>query len=82
MSPAPEVRAAVEGQGQGQGQGDEDASDSPDPDPGAVLAALRAERGNVKRTAAALGIGRSRLYRLMEKIGSIDLEVIRQADDE
>jgi len=77
-SPGPEVRAAVEGPG----QGDEDVSDSPDPDPGTVLAALRAERGNVKRTAATLGIGRSRLYRLMEKIGSVDLQMIRQTEDE
>jgi transcriptional regulator with AAA-type ATPase domain len=55
---------------------------SPDPDPAAILAALRAERGNVKQTAAALGISRGRLYRLMEKIGSVDLEGIRQSDDE
>jgi DNA-binding NtrC family response regulator len=58
------------------------ADDSPDPDPAAVLAALRAERGNVKRTAASLGISRGRLYRLMEKMESLDLHVIRQVEDE
>lgn len=56
--------------------------DRPDPDPAAVLATLRADRGNVKRAAASLGISRGRLYRLMEKIGSVDLGGIRQADDE
>jgi transcriptional regulator with AAA-type ATPase domain len=51
------------------------------PAPAALLAALRAERGNVKRAAAALGIGRSRLYRLMEKVDSLDLTVIRERDE-
>ena len=54
----------------------------PDPEPAAVLAALRAGRGNVKRTAASLGISRGRLYRLMEKAGSVDLDMIRRSDDE
>jgi len=58
------------------------AEDGPDPPPAALLAALRADRGNVKRTAAALGISRGRLYRLMEKIGSVDLDAIRQSADE
>jgi len=63
------------------------AADAPadggaDPDPAAVLAALRADRGNVKRTAATLGISRGRLYRLMERIGSVDLEEIRQSNDQ
>jgi DNA-binding NtrC family response regulator len=53
----------------------------PDPDHAALLFALRAARGNVKRTAAALGISRGRLYRLMEKLGSLDLAGIRQSGD-
>jgi transcriptional regulator with AAA-type ATPase domain len=56
--------------------------EGPDPEPASVLAALRAARGNVKRTAASLGISRGRLYRLMERMGTVDLHVIRQADDE
>ena len=56
--------------------------ESEDPEPAALMAALRADRGNVKRAAASLGISRGRIYRLMEKIGSIDLEGIRQSDDE
>jgi transcriptional regulator of acetoin/glycerol metabolism len=50
------------------------------PAPAALLAALRAERGNVKRAAAALGISRGRLYRLMEKTDSFDLAAIRERD--
>jgi transcriptional regulator of acetoin/glycerol metabolism len=57
-------------------------SGRPDPEPAAILAALRADRGNVKQTAASLGISRGRLYRLMEKLGSVDLEGIRASDDE
>ncbi len=49
-----------------------------DPDPAAVLASLRKCRGNVRRAAADLGVGRGRLYRLMEKIDSLDLEQIRK----
>ncbi len=56
--------------------------ESPNPDPAAVVLALRSERGNVKRAAVSLGISRGRLYRLMEKIGSVDLQSIRQSDDE
>jgi sigma-54 dependent transcriptional regulator, acetoin dehydrogenase operon transcriptional activator AcoR len=47
-------------------------------DPAAVLAALRRNRGIVRRAAADLGVGRGRLYRLMEKIDSLDLEQIRK----
>jgi len=53
---------------------------SPDPDSGALLAALRAERGNVRRAAAALGISRGRLYRAMEKLSTFDLSALRQAE--
>jgi len=49
-----------------------------DLDPEAFLAALRANRGNVKQTAAALGISRGRAYRLMEQIDALDLDVIRR----
>ena len=59
---------------------DEKAGGTADPDPGALVAALRAERGNVKRAAATLGISRGRLYRLMEKAGSFDLALIRESD--
>ena len=55
--------------------------EKPDPAPGAILAALRAERGNVKRAATVLGISRGRLYRLMEKLESVDLAQLRQVDE-
>jgi transcriptional regulator of acetoin/glycerol metabolism len=74
--PAPETGPP----GNAEAEAEEGAS--PDPDPAAILAALRAERGNVKQTASALGISRGRLYRLMEKIGSVDLDGIRQSEDE
>jgi transcriptional regulator of acetoin/glycerol metabolism len=57
---------------------DDPSAEVRDPDHGSVLAALRTERGNVRRTAASLGISRGRLYRLMEKLGTVDLELIRQ----
>jgi DNA-binding NtrC family response regulator len=53
---------------------------SPDPDADALLAALRAERGNVRRAAAALGISRGRLYRAMEKLSTLDLSALRQPE--
>jgi transcriptional regulator of acetoin/glycerol metabolism len=49
-----------------------------DPDMAAVLASLRRSRGNVRRAAADLRVSRGRLYRLMEKIDSLDLEQIRK----
>jgi len=52
-----------------------------DPSPEVLLSALRADRGNVKRAAAGLGISRGRLYRLMEKLGSVDLDGIRRSDE-
>jgi transcriptional regulator with AAA-type ATPase domain len=54
----------------------------PDPDKPTLLAALRANSGNVKKTGEALGISRSRVYRLMEKIDSLDLAAIRRRDGE
>jgi transcriptional regulator with AAA-type ATPase domain len=42
------------------------------------LAALRENRGNVKQTAAVLGISRGRAYRFMERIGELDLDVLRR----
>lgn len=50
----------------------------PDPDAETLLAVLRANGGNVKRTAAALKISRTRTYRLMERIESLNLANIRQ----
>ena len=54
--------------------------DRPAPDEAMLLDALRAARGNVKRAAAVLGISRGRIYRLMEKVGSLDLAGIRESD--
>jgi len=54
--------------------------DQREPDAETFLAALRANSGNVKRTAALIGISRSRAYRLMEQIEEIDLGAIRQKD--
>jgi transcriptional regulator with AAA-type ATPase domain len=47
------------------------------PDVETILAALQRHRGNVRRVAIDLGISRNRLYRLMEKDGSLDLKKIR-----
>jgi transcriptional regulator with AAA-type ATPase domain len=54
----------------------------PDPDKPTLLAALRANNGNVKKTAEALNVSRSRVYRLMEKIDSLDLAAIRRREGE
>lgn len=56
----------------------EPASEIPEPAAATILCELRAARGNVKRAAAALGISRGRLYRLMDKVEALDLAVIRQ----
>lgn len=45
-----------------------------------VLAALKTHGGNVKRAAAALSVGRTRLYRFMKKTGALDLTALRQGD--
>jgi transcriptional regulator with AAA-type ATPase domain len=52
----------------------------PDVHPARFLAALRENRGNVKRTATALGISRGRAYRLLQKHGAVDLDDIRQGE--
>jgi len=58
-----------------------DAGDADsDLQPAVFLAALRENRGNVKRTATALGISRGRAYRLLQKHGAVDLDDIRQAE--
>jgi DNA-binding NtrC family response regulator len=57
---------------------DQSREETRDPDPSALLSALRAAHGNVRRAAVALGISRGRLYRLMEKMSSLDLAAIRQ----
>jgi len=46
----------------------------------ALLAALRASRGNVAQAAAMLGISRQRAYRLMQG-HSVDLEALRSPDE-
>jgi transcriptional regulator with PAS, ATPase and Fis domain len=48
-----------------------------DVDAETFAAALRENQGNVKQTAAALGISRGRAYRLIEQLDSLDLDVIR-----
>ena len=68
--------------GRESGRESDPPEDRPDPDPAAVLAALRAHRGNVKKTAAALGLSRGRMYRLMEKIDSLNLESLRRDGDD
>jgi transcriptional regulator with AAA-type ATPase domain len=55
-------------------------ADLPAPDEQTLLAALRAQNGNVKQAAEALGISRGRAYRMMEKIDSIDLAALRRGD--
>jgi transcriptional regulator with PAS, ATPase and Fis domain len=53
----------------------------PADDPGLLqgfLASLRQNRGNVSKTATALGISRGRAYRLIDKMGSVDLDGFRQ----
>jgi transcriptional regulator with AAA-type ATPase domain len=49
-------------------------------EPGAFLATLKDHRGNMKRTATALGISRGRAYRLLERYGAVDLDGIRQGE--
>ncbi len=46
------------------------------PKPAAIEEALTAERGNITRTAARLGLSRSRLRRFIERAG-IDVEALR-----
>jgi transcriptional regulator of acetoin/glycerol metabolism len=53
-----------------------------DPNKPTLLAALRANKGNVKKTAEALGVSRSRVYRLMDKIDLLDLPAIRRREGE
>jgi transcriptional regulator with PAS, ATPase and Fis domain len=48
------------------------------PDLRTFTAALRANQGNVKRAAAALGISRAKAYRLMESATKADLEEMRK----
>ena len=52
-----------------------------EPDMAAVLAALRAARGNVKLAAQTLGISRQRLYRMLEETQEIDLTELRRDGD-
>jgi len=51
-----------------------------EPDIAAMLAALRAARGNVKHAALALGISRQRLYRMLDEAQEVDLTKLRQDD--
>jgi transcriptional regulator with AAA-type ATPase domain len=59
---------------------DDAGPSDPDVDQGVFLAALKDNRGNVKRTAAALGISRGRAYRLLERYGAVDLDGMRQGE--
>jgi len=52
----------------------------PPPDPETFLAALRGQNGNVKATAEILGISRGRAYRMMDKLGSLDLAALRRRE--
>jgi DNA-binding NtrC family response regulator len=45
----------------------------------ALIAALRMERGNVARAAAAAGLTRARAYRLMEQRPDVDLDQLRES---
>ena len=56
----------------------EDADSGDDPGPPVFLASLRHNRGNVTKTATALGISRGRAYRIIDKMGSVDLDGFRQ----
>jgi len=46
----------------------------------AFVEALRANKGNVSRAAAALGITRQKAYRMMDDAPEIDLASFRQND--
>jgi len=46
--------------------------------PDVFLEALRANGGNVKQTAGALGISRGRAYRLMRQIDSLNIDELRR----
>jgi transcriptional regulator with PAS, ATPase and Fis domain len=54
--------------------------DTPDIDQ--VVMLLRANQGNVKQTAAALGISRPKLYRLMEGAKDVDWDQLRKDGDD
>jgi transcriptional regulator with PAS, ATPase and Fis domain len=66
--------------------------DPPDSGPGAldeqpldgdkVLAALKANGGNVKRAAEELRVGRTRLYRFIKKTAAFDLTALRQGESD
>jgi DNA-binding NtrC family response regulator len=45
----------------------------------ALITALRMERGNVARAAAAAGLTRARAYRLMEQRPDVDLDELRES---
>jgi len=69
--PGPELEAA---------EAKRQTTELPAPDTETFLVALRAQNGNVKQTAVALGISRGRAYRMMEKIDRLDLAAIRRGD--
>ena len=56
----------------------EDGDSFDDPALPVFLASLRHNRGNVSKTATALGISRGRAYRIIDKMGSVDLDGFRQ----
>jgi transcriptional regulator of acetoin/glycerol metabolism len=71
-------RGSVGAAGADVARGGTGRSEHSEPDPEAFLAVLRANAGNVRQTAAALGISRARAYRLMEQIDSLDLGGLRK----
>ena len=50
--------------------------------PQSFVQALRDHSGNVARAAAALGISRQKAYRLMQAHGNVDLDAMRESDDD
>jgi transcriptional regulator of acetoin/glycerol metabolism len=50
----------------------------PDPDAQTFIDCLRRNSGNVRKTAADLGISRGRAYRMMEKMDAVDLASLRR----
>jgi len=61
-----------------EGARDQTAHRRAPPTPHALLAALRANQGNVKRAAAALGISRGKAYRSIERLADLDLGALRR----
>jgi len=68
------------GAGLGSAASRQTTQEMPPPDASTFLAALAAQNGNVKATAAILGISRGRAYRMMDKLDSVDLAALRRRE--